>query len=340
MTSATQSQFNVTTDGHQLVIRATTESVHQALCSIDLRHQPSFFMKDGGVVCRDSWGRDFNIDLNGVPAHDLIEQIVQARMLPPKPPKKWGRWISVLALVISMAAAGYYLGATSKTVEPSTATAVTPAPAVQQQLKNPPPPLAGNEVASQAADDGWELPVNVRKQLPVNLANAADRELFTVQYSTGHARTIYVFADPSCPNCQRLEPALEAAANEFNVVVFPVSMIGKDKSVAAASAVLCLPPEQRKAAWTALNDPGHDGLSIGRKPEGDEGVHGSGAVVSDCEMATKALGVNDVAYRTYRIPGTPWAISDDGRYVSQADIRDLGMLKGFMSSEAKADGDK
>ncbi|MGM7284733.1 DsbC family protein [Pseudomonas guariconensis] len=339
MTSGTQSQFNVTTDGHQLVIRATTESVPQALCSIDLRHQPSFFMKDGGVVCRDSWGRDFTVDLNGIPANGLIEHIVQARMVPPKPPQKWSRWISVLAIAISTAAAGYYLGATSMTGEPSDVTAAAPAPVLQQQLP-PTPPLAGNEVAPQAADDGWELPASIRKQLPVNLANAAGRELFTVQYSTGHARTIYVFADPSCPNCQRLEPALEAAANDFNVVVFPVSMIGKEKSVAAASAVLCLPPEQRKAAWTALYDPGHDALSIGRKPDGDEGAHGSGAVASDCEMAAKALGVNDVAYRTYRIPGTPWAISDDGRYVSQADIRDLDKLKGFLSSEVKADGDK
>lgn len=174
--------------------------------------------------------------------------------------------------------------------------------------------------------DGWTRPESMRAALPVNLQMAAERKLFTVEYSSGHARTLYVFADPECPNCQRLEPALEAAAKEFNVVVFPVTVIGREKSIASITPVLCLPPEQRKAAWSDLFDVGHGVMELGKAQE-------SAAVEpGHCDIAGKALGVNEVAYQTYRIPGTPWAIADDGRHVSQEVLQNPLKLQAFMGA--------
>ena len=179
------------------------------------------------------------------------------------------------------------------------------------------------------ADNGWSLPASAR--LPEKLRNAAERKLFTVDYSTGHERTLYVFADPSCPNCQRLEPLLQAASNAVNVVVFPVAVIGKEKSIAAVTPVLCLPPEKRKAAWAALFDPGHDGLSLGNAPANSN--EGS----SECSIANQALGINELAYKTYRIPGTPWVIADDGRHVPQAVLRDPAKLDAFLADKGATD---
>ena len=179
---------------------------------------------------------------------------------------------------------------------------------------------------AEVAQDGWTLPESMRAALPVNLQMAAERKLFTVEYSSGHARTLYVFADPECPNCHRLEPALEAAAKNFNVVVFPVTVIGREKSIASITPVLCLPPEQRKAAWSDLFDVGHGVMELGKAQE-------SAAVKpGHCDIAGKALGVNEVAYQTYRIPGTPWAIADDGRHVSQEVLQNPLKLQAFMGA--------
>lgn len=186
---------------------------------------------------------------------------------------------------------------------------------------------------------------NIRETLPAKLHKAAERNLFTVNYSTGHARTLYVFADPHCPNCTRLDPALNALSDAFNVVVFPVSVIGREKSVADITPVLCLPPEQRKAAWNALFDPARDGLNLGREAQAGQGEAASkdvaannGGQPTNCDMAQKALGVNEVAYQAYRIPGTPWVIADDGRYVPQALLKDTAQLHTFLSKKQPIDG--
>ncbi len=199
----------------------------------------------------------------------------------------------------------------------------------QGTMHTPASPSAvdGTAQVPDAPADGWTLPEVVRAGLPAKLQMAAERKLFTVEYSSGHARTLYVFADPQCPNCQRLEPALEAAAEAFNVVVFPVAVIGRDQSIASITPVLCLPPEQRKAAWSDLFDIGHGVMELGKaqdKPSVDFG---------NCDIAAKALGVNEVAFQAYRIPGTPWAIADDGRHVSQEVLQSPLKLKAFMGTD-------
>lgn len=193
-----------------------------------------------------------------------------------------------------------------------------PAPAVKERASSP--------ATTEATHDGWTLPQSIRAELPQKLQMAAERKLFTVDYSSGHERTLYVFADPACPNCQRLEPALEAAAKGFNVIVFPVTAIGREKSIASITPVLCLPPEQRRAAWSDLFDIGHGVMDLGKAAAG-----GAVAPAGYCDIAGKALGVNEVAYQTYRIPGTPWVIADDGRHVPQDVLQDKLKLKVFMS---------
>jgi TrbB protein len=170
------------------------------------------------------------------------------------------------------------------------------------------------------------LPQSVRDVLPAKLQMAAEHKVFTVDYSIGRSRTLYVFADPECPNCQRLEPALEAASQGFNVVVFPVAVIGREKSIASITPVLCLPPDQRKAAWSALFDIGKGVMEMG-KAAADKAV----TPAEDCDVAGKALGVNEVAYQTYRIPGTPWVIADDGRHVPQDVLQNPLKLQAFMN---------
>lgn len=399
MTSAFPVTYSARIQGHHLVVEQIQNFKTQAMCLLDVRQRPSFYLGLGCVVCRDGQGREFTLDTVDVAqTHDLLNQLVDAQISY----RDHGliRWagigvvigaagallaVLIVNLLISTAwtrddgldrrasrpvSYGVPEGVSESGVLPGWAPAfgevapdvsrpsarVQPSYPMPSRVEPSPLPRASAEpiaparpaqdaepaltstppspVVAPTVDDGWSLPVAVRATLPERLHKAAERQLFTVDYSRGHPRTLYVFADPACPNCQRLEPALQAASSLVNVVVFPVAVIGKASSIAAITPVLCLPPEQRPAAWQALFDLGHDGLSLGQatnnspvagptQPAGESGA---------CDMAEKALGVNEVAYQTYQIPGTPWVMADDGRPVSQALLRDPVRLQAFLDN--------
>lgn len=187
--------------------------------------------------------------------------------------------------------------------------------------QKPSPPLRQPPNGMQT--DGWDLPANVRAGLPAKLHNAASRGLFTVPLSGGHARTIYVFADPACANCQRMERHVESAAGSVNVVVFPVTTEGREASLKTLTPVMMLPEAERATAWKRLFS-----ADAGTGVPGD--VQAS-ADDTQAETARGAIGVNEVAFRAYRLPGTPWTISDDGRYVPQSVLASPTALADFLN---------
>ena len=284
------------------------------------------------MVCRDAQGVEFSLGVfNSADTQDLLTKVAMARLKSGQ--LKTLRRVGYMVLMLAIFGAGLFcIGRGAHVSEQVGLTVHNPlnsaAPTPIRALNVAPGPIPATP--SVAADNGWTLPDVIRATLPDRLHKAAERKLFTVDYSSGHARTLYVFSDPSCPNCKRMEPALDAISDALNVVVFPVAVIGKEKSAADITPVLCLPPEQRKAAWDALFDPAHDGLNLGKQPQKQASeVDQPG----ECDIALKALGVNHVAYQTYQIPGTPWAITDDGRYVSQTLLRDPLKLQAFLDEQ-------
>jgi TrbB protein len=334
--------FSVLIKGDQLIVSQKAGSITRTLCSLDLRHKPSFYLSNGSVTCRDFQGSEFVLHTRDTDeAQDLLNELAIATLRHRR--LKNLRRLAGLALVLVLLGLGV-LEVRQHQVLPGAVPAAQVVPHPVQSVPAPDlakraPPVPARQAAvapaqqAPAPDDGWSLPQDTRNALPSKLRSAADRKLFTVDYSTGHARTLYVFADPRCPNCKRLEASLNRLSDAFNVVVFPVAVIGKERSIAAITPVLCLPPEQRKAAWDALFDPVPAGMSLSKSQEkpASEGVDLKAASpAGDCDVATKALGINQVAYEAYRIPGTPWVISDDGRYVPQALLRDPLQLQTFL----------
>lgn len=190
---------------------------------------------------------------------------------------------------------------------------VKPAPQAQQR-------------ADTAPADGWDLPQSVRSALPAKLHSAASRGLFTVPLSSGHARTIYVFADPACPNCQRMERHFETVAGTVNVVIFPITIEGREASLKALTPVMALPEAERPAAWKQLF-----AADAGIGVPGTAQAAPAPADENQAETARGAIGVNEVAFRAYRLPGTPWTISDDGRYVPQSVLSSPAALAAFLN---------
>ena len=196
------------------------------------------------------------------------------------------------------------------------------APVLSVQPKVPEPTSA----PAPALSDGWSLPLAARQGLPARLKKAAGRGMFTVSLSSRHARTLYVFADPLCANCQRMARHYAAVSARVNVVIFPVTIEGRAASLAALTPVMALPEAQRAAAWTSLFS-ADTGVGVpGSAPD-------TAVDATQAELARGAIGVNEVAFRAYRIPGTPWTVTDDGRYVPQAVLRDPDALDEFLNAE-------
>lgn len=195
-----------------------------------------------------------------------------------------------------------------------------PAPqAVQQQA-----PAAVAPPAAIAQTTSAELTTEQRASLQVamagNLKKAAGRGMFSISLSSGHDRTLYVFADPLCPNCRIFEPGLQAMAGYFNVEVFPVTLVGKDATVRNVVPVLCAPKEARAVLWRNLFDMGAGMLHPDEQTQ-----------PLACVTGKDALAINDRALQVYRLPGTPTVIADDGRQVPLTAMKDIPALTAFLN---------
>lgn len=157
-----------------------------------------------------------------------------------------------------------------------------------------------------------------------NLKRAADSGRYTISLSSGHSRTIYVFSDPLCPHCQEIEPTLEALTRDYNVVIFPVTLVGKQDTVAAVSPLLCSAPLKRAPLWENIFRPG-----IGLSPATPD-TKGPGP--GSCADGENAVAINDRAFDYYQLPGTPQLIADDGRDIPFSALTSDDALARFMNA--------
>lgn len=195
--------------------------------------------------------------------------------------------------------------------KPAVIPEAVPATPAQEEAPRPPVPVA------QTSD--------IRDVLARNLHNAAARQQFTVTLSSGHERTLYVFADPECHNCRIFEPAVQALSQYFNIEVFPVTLVGKDVTTREVVPILCAPPVARPVLWRNLFDMGAGMLTIGRGNDDDA------PKPATCTTGTEALALNDKAFAVYHLPGTPAVIADDGRQVPFTAMKTVSTLNAFLA---------
>ncbi|MDH2272299.1 hypothetical protein [Serratia marcescens] len=153
------------------------------------------------------------------------------------------------------------------------------------------------------------------------LHKTAQSGQYTIALSSGHARTLYVFADPLCHNCQIIEPALEALSEKYNIEVFPVTLVGKQQTLNLVSPILCQAPAARPALWKSLFR-ADAGLAPGE----------TASQSTSCEAGETAVAKNDVAFDYYTLPGTPSLLADDGRYIPLQSLKSDDALEAFLNS--------
>lgn len=338
--------FNATVKNNQLTAFSTWQG-RRSLFVVNLNNRPSFYLNDTSLMARMQYGEEIQLwsGLSSDEAERLLNAVTHAIT-------RHARRKTVLKSALTLVAAavvatGIYAGMQTINQPGALPLHITKSqpfagnPAFTQSQPSPDPnrqflpqiprqtmmPAAPADVSIHAPDEKTANKVQAGgAQLAANLQRAASRSLFTVPMSAGHERTLYVFADPSCPNCQNLEPLFEALGTSYNVEIFPTTAFGGDQSATLIKPVLCLPPEQRKAAWKKLFSVDDGMLRPGKEKN-------QPATPADCDIAGKALAVNDLAFRNYHFPGTPWVIADDGRHVPQAVMRDPDAMGRFMDQK-------
>ncbi|ELE9460879.1 hypothetical protein RBV54_004596 [Salmonella enterica] len=157
-----------------------------------------------------------------------------------------------------------------------------------------------------------------------NLKRAANSGRYTISLSSGHSRTIYVFSDPLCPHCQEIEPTLEALTRDYNVVIFPVTLVGKQDTVNTVAPIFCRAPQKRGYLWLSLfNVDG--GISLAPHDTRESGT-------ASCTVGEHAISINDRAFDYYQLPGTPQLIADDGRDIPFSALTSDDALARFMNA--------
>ncbi|MEN4559513.1 conjugal transfer protein [Pantoea agglomerans] len=309
-----------------------TRAASAPLFTLPLAGMPWFVMHGDGLYAQNA--HDALAPLyRGEDAAQLLECITNALRNTSKRRRRRERGLLIAAVLLAASAAvsvsflfPHYSERPQFQVGP--VNLAPPAPVASSPVRNEAPMAEQGAVPA----DNWSLPASARLTLPAKLRSAASRGIFTIPLSSGHARTLYVFADPLCANCQRMERHFETAAGMVNVVIFPVTIEGRNASLQTLTPVMLLPEAERAAAWKHLfsADAGMPvpGRTQDTAPASDK---------EKTELAQGAIGVNEVAYRAYRLPGTPWTISDDGRYVPQAVLSSPASLEAFLK-EGAADG--
>lgn len=183
-------------------------------------------------------------------------------------------------------------------------------PASPGEALRPSAPVAASPASRTAAAPATGLASSdssARLQMAETLKRNADKGMFTITLSSGHERTLYAFLDPTCAVCRTMEPAIEQLAREFNVIVFPVSVVNDGGSaVEKIVPLLCeKDPAKRAAGWQALFRT-DAGMTV-------PGQEASAPVDAECARAAAAVvAVNDMGFRTFGFQGTPWVLTDTG----------------------------
>lgn len=200
----------------------------------------------------------------------------------------------------------------SEVLQPSTPSAVVTAPAI-----TPTTTPAATQTATPAQP--------TRQAMADVLKRNADRGMFTIALSTGHERTLYAFLDPTCAVCRSMEPAIEQLAQQYNVIIFPVSVVndGGD-AVEKIVPLLCeKEPARRAAGWRTLFR-ADAGMPVPGQKE---------SLPVDAECATSAaavVAVNDTGFRRFGFAGTPTVLTDTGLRLATGMLAEPAKVSQFL----------
>jgi TrbB protein len=328
--------FTASLQGKTLSVYSRKSGNDQAIAILALGTHPRFYIKDNDVY-HDSRDLKQAIIHHGTSSDDAqtILCAINTAVLRQRDKQAQRRKLAasvILGAAVTLAFFTAWNHGASVTITP-------PVPSLQHVVQAPvipvstaptrqtqPAPADRLSVASvptsRQAEPAVEPPKTADYQKTAEiLRKTAQSGQYTIALSSGHARTLYVFADPLCHNCQIIEPALEALSEKYNIEIFPVTLVGKQQTLNLVSPILCQAPAARLALWKSLFR-ADAGLAPGE----------TASQSASCEAGETAVAKNDVAFDYYTLPGTPSLLADDGRYIPLQSLKSDDALEAFLNS--------
>lgn len=214
--------------------------------------------------------------------------------------------LSVLTFTVSMNGAIQNMGAKS-TLTAQVPPSLSSPNVVPGQAETPQPQVT---TPQQAATP--QQPTQLDAGDLSALQDAVKNGHFSVELSSGHPRSLYVFSDPLCPHCRDIEPRLEALSRQYNIYIMPVSIIGDDRSAARIAPVLDASPQERAKAWHSTVM-----MPYGESDPDMTGYKGNALTI---------VNANDVAFAKFGFIGTPTIVADNGKVLMPSQLQDDSRL--------------
>ncbi|HGW4499631.1 DsbC family protein [Pseudomonas sp. NPDC077405] len=187
---------------------------------------------------------------------------------------------------------------------PPASVAVSPPYAQPQQLPSVPPVMPD---LPKEAD-----PARVSKAIATGLQSGK----YSIQRSPSGKTPLYVFSDPSCPYCQRLESELEKLESDYSIHIFPVSIIGGEASAKKVVPVLCGDSGEQPDLWAKA--------TAGLPVQGEA-----------CEAGEASLSANNQIFRGLEFLGTPTLINAKGEQLPLTVPMDASGIAQWLDSSSK-----
>ncbi|MBR4878073.1 MAG: thioredoxin fold domain-containing protein [Rhodocyclaceae bacterium] len=163
---------------------------------------------------------------------------------------------------------------------------------------------AGSAVAKQTADDRART-----------LDNIVLADGYSMKVSSGSKDTVYIFSDPACGYCRRLEKNfIEKYAKDYTIYILPVTIIGGSESMRAVSEMLCDAPENRLTMWKQFI-------------QGTAQLRGN-----DCKAGRKAATHNNKMLNNMGFTSVPTIINSVGENVPKNMLGDVSKIVRWLES--------
>lgn len=207
------------------------------------------------------------------------------------------RWLLVVAILFAIVLFGPGASNTrTGAVQPAVAAATQPAVPIYANAAPTLPQRDASEPRASAAE-------------MVMLRNVATRGGISL---TESGTAFYVFSDPKCPYCQKLEQTIEQLGGNHKPVILPVAYKSGAKEV--AQGILCM--KDRKAAGRQWRQ----AMSARAEPK-------KGATGGECEEGLNLLTGNMTLFEMMKLSGTPTVITSNGRMFSGAGDASVEQLR-------------
>lgn len=166
--------------------------------------------------------------------------------------------------------------------------------------------------------------INLKTSFNEQLAEALKigAETNSIKISSGKEGVLYVFSDPLCPYCQKLQHELEKLANNYSIYLFPVTVISKNVIINEMSDIFCYPKNTHRSRWSDImtnNTSSYTSNTSNTLPSCNNTI----------------IQKNNIFFKKMEFTGTPTIINGNGILMSEDIPNTAQAIKVWMKSYEK-----